>query len=570
MELPHLLEVARGDAPGDLLLSGGRVVNVFSGEIERVDVVIAGGRVAGVGSGYRAREVVELDGAHVGPGLIDAHVHIESAMVPPREFAAAVLPHGVTTVIADPHEIANVLGLDGIRFMLREARACPLNIRFSAPSCVPPSPLATSGARLTSGDLAGLLGEPEILGLGELMDYPGVVGGAPALLDKIRCFRNRPRDGHCPGLDGEKLNAYVAAGAQSDHECTEAEEARRKLARGMRIFIREGSAARNLAALLPLVSPANQHRVCFCTDDRQLPNLIEEGSIDHMIRSAIVAGVDPVTAIRLGTINAAEHFGLDDRGAVAPGRVADLVVCRDLQDFVPDQVYAGGRLVAQRGKLLTTPQAAGNELAQTVNVDWARVNLELTAEGARLRTIGIVPGQLRTESVIEECATREGRAVSDPDRDLLKMAVIERHRASGNVGLGFVKGLGLRRGAIASTVAHDHHNLVVIGADDRSMLTAAWAVAEAGGGLAAADRESVLSVLPLPVAGLMSTHPAGQVADELRQVVRAAQDLGSTLRDPFATMSFLALEVIPSLKLTDRGLVDVRAMRLVPLFTDEW
>ena len=523
----------------------------------------------GVDELHEAREVVDLGGAFVGPGFIDAHVHVESAMVPPREFASVVLPHGVTSIVADPHEIANVLGLDGIRFMIHDAAQAPLNVFVNASSCVPATHLATAGAELTAADLAALLERGEVLGLAEVMNYPGVIAGEKTVVDKILAFEGRPIDGHSPGLEGRALNAYVAAGIRSDHECTTAEEARRKTRLGMTVFIREGTAAHNLAALVPAVTPANERRFCFCSDDRHIIDLIEQGSIDHMVRCAVERGLDPVTAIRMGSLNVAEHFRLHERGAVAPGRIADLVVFRDLRQPRAERVYADGRLVAREGTAVGgAAEGSAGRPAGTVRVDWSRVGFDIPASGDRVRAIGIVPDQLVTEHRIEECTVEDGRAQADPGRDLLKMAVIERHGRTGNVGLGFVKGLGLRRGAIAGTVAHDHHNLVVIGADDASMMTAARAAAEAGGGLAAAEGTSVRALLALPIAGLMTDRPAMELASELREVVGAARDLGSRLHDPFMTMSFLSLEVIPSLKLTDRGLVDVERMDLVPLFVE--
>ncbi len=568
MDLPHLLAVARGDQPADLLLRGGRLVNVLSGEIHRTDIAVAVGLIAGLGEGYEARQVLDLDGCFVAPGFLDAHVHIESSMVPPAEFARAVVPRGVTTVITDPHEIGNVLGLPGIHFMLDDAEGAPLDVLVNAPSCVPATHLETSGARLEADDLATLLGHPRVLGLAEVMNFPGVIAGSEEVLAKLRAFRGRPIDGHCPGLSGHLLNAYAAAGIGNDHECTSVEEAREKLRAGLTIFLREATNARNLRTLLPLVTPANERRLCLCTDDRQPADLLEEGSIDHLIRMAIAEGIDPVVAIRMGTLNPAEHYGLRDRGAVAPGRRADLVVFSDLTAPQAEMVVRQGALVARDGRLIHDHHghSYSASLPATVHIDPERLHFAIRAEGRNVRVIGAIPDQLLTEALVMETAVRDGQAAADPGRDLLKMAVVERHRGSGQAGLGFVHGVGLRRGAIASTVAHDHHNLVVIGADDTSMRTAALAVARTGGGLAAAEGESVLSVLPLPLAGLMSDRPIEEVRDGMKALLEAAHGLGAHLRDPFMAMSFLALEVIPKLKLTDVGLVDVERFEVVPLF----
>jgi adenine deaminase len=587
LELTRLITLARGDEPADLVLRSARLVNVFTGEIYPTDVAIAGGTIVGLGDsqGYAGRTEIDLAGRYLCPGFIDAHVHVESAMVPPREFARAVLPHGVTTVVTDPHEIANVLGLDGIRFMLENARGSRLSMFVNAPSCVPATPLATSRAALEAGDLTALLNEPAVLGLAEVMNFPGVVNADPGILAKLRAFDGRVIDGHCPLLAGRALNAYVIAGIGSDHECSELEEAREKLRLGMTLFLREASHARNLRSLLPLVTPANERRLCLCTDDRQPPDLLAEGSIDHLIRIAISEGVDPVTAIRMATLNPAEYFRLHDRGAVAPGRRADLVIFERLDDLRPERVYVAGELAAREGELLPESNRDGQDkqdeevgrfqfqsclscpsLFNSVRVDWSRVGLAIPASGRRLRVIGARPNQLLTDALVMDACLAAGRAVADPARDLLKMAVIERHGRSGTVGLGFVHGIGLAHGAIAGTVAHDHHNLVVIGADDVSMLTAARAVAAAGGGQAAAQGETALALLPLPIAGLMSDQPIEQVRDSLDALIAAAHRLGSPLRDPFMAMSFLALEVIPELKLTDQGLVDVNHSTVVPLF----
>ena len=571
LDLPDLLRRARGAEPADLVLDHARVVNVFTGEIEDAAVAVAGDTIVGVGRGWEARRVVDVEGRYLAPGLVDAHVHVESAMVPPRELARAVVPRGVTTVVADPHEIANVLGLAGIRFMLDDARAAPFTMYVNAPPCVPASSLDTSGASLPAAELASLLREPEVLGLAEVMDFPAVVAGRPELVAKLEAFRGRVIDGHCPGLAGRELDAYVAAGIASDHESTTVEEARERLRRGMTIFLREATAARNLRALLPLVTPHTERRFCLCTDDRQPADLLDEGSVDHLVRLAVAAGLAPVTAIRLATLNAAEHFGLRDRGAVAPGRRADLIVFDDLRAPRPDHVYVAGVLVARRGALLERPvdRPVPPGVTGSVRVDWSRVDLRIPARGRRVRVIRVVPDQVVTGEEVMEATIRDGEAVADPLRDLLKMAVIERHGRSGNVGRGFVTGVGLRRGAIAGTVAHDHHNLVVIGADDRSMWTAARAVAGAGGGQAAAEADRVLALLELPIAGLMSPLPIEAVRDRMGGLLGAARALGSRLHDPFMAMSFLAMELIPKLKLTDLGLVDVARFAPVPLFVED-
>jgi adenine deaminase len=578
MNLPRTLAVARGDEPADLLLRNARLVNVLSGEIHPADIALAGPMIAGVAgsgtAGYRARRTIDLQGRYVAPGLIDAHVHIESSLVPPAEFARAVVPLGVTTVVTDPHEIANVLGLEGVRFMIREAAGSPLDVWVNAPSCVPATGLETSGARLEAADLVELLAEPRVLGLAEVMNFPGVVAGQADMLAKLRAFHGRVLDGHCPGLSGHRLSAYAAAGISSDHECVTVDEAREKLRAGLSLFLREASNARNLRALLPVVTPATERRLCLCTDDRHPIDLLEEGSIDHLVRIAIAEGIDPLTAFRMATLNPAEHYRLADRGAIAPGRRADLMVFSDLAAPRAEQVFVCGELIARDGRMIDDrPQCSDHPfprtLPQTVHVDPERLGFAIPVpggRGARIRVLGAIADQLLTESLTRKARVADGHAVADPGRDLLKMSVVERHHRTGNVGLGFVHGIGLREGAIASTVAHDHHNLVVIGADDVSMRTAALAVAETGGGQAVAAGERVLARLPLPIAGLMSDRPVEEVCHQMHALLGAAHALGASPRDPFMAMSFLALEVIPSLKLTDLGLVDVERFEIVPLF----
>ena len=569
MELLNGITIARGEKPADHILRNAQIVNVLTAEIYTTDIIISGSRIAALGEGYEGHVVTDLKERYVCPGFIDAHVHIESAMVPPREFARAVVPHGVTTVITDPHEIANVLGLEGIRFMLQDAKHGPLSMYVNASSCVPATDMETAGAQLEFYDIAPLLHEPWVIGLAEVMNYPAVVMGDERVLEKIRTFRGRVIDGHCPGLTGKQLNAYAAAGVMSDHESTQLEEAREKLRLGMTLFIREASNARNLRPLLPLVTTSNERRICLCTDDRQPADLLAEGTIDHMVRVAIAEGIEPVTAIRMATLNPAEYFRLHDRGAIAPGRRADLVVFSDLADLRPEEVYRGGKLVARMETLLEYPSLEQpTKTRSTVNINWGTLDFSIPASGPRVRVIGVVPDQLVTNHLVEYANIQGSHAIADPHRDLLKIAVIERHLATGNVGLGFVKGIGLKRGAIASTIAHDHHNLVVIGANDLSMMTAARRVSDSLGGQAVAENDQILAHLSLPIAGLMSHRPIEQVRDDMQALISAAHDLGSRLHDPFMAMSFLALEVIPSLKLTDIGLVDVERFEVVPLFVN--
>ncbi|HUF78387.1 MAG TPA: adenine deaminase [Thermoanaerobaculia bacterium] len=579
MEREELLEVARGDRPADRVLAGAKLVNVFSGEVLETEIALAGGRVAGVGRGYEAAERVDLGGRYVAPGLIDAHVHVESSLVRPAEFARAVVPRGVTTVVTDPHEIANVCGLEGIRFMLRDAEGVPLEMLVNASSCVPATHLATAGAALDAGDLAQLLSEPhdrsKVLGLAEVMNFPGVIGGAPEVMAKLRAFAGRVIDGHAPGVTGKALNAYVAAGISSDHEATTEAEAREKLRLGMTVYLREATNAHNLLALLPLVDRWTEPHVAFATDDRVPADLLDQGSIDHLVRLAVAHGLEPIAALRIATANPARHYRLDDRGAVAPGRRADLVVFSSLEDFRAEEVWVAGRKVAEGGRpLFAAPPADAAAVAGTVHLDPEALDFRIFLDGASgggggrrtVRVIRAIPDQLLTESLTLPARVEGGLALADPARDLAKIAVVERHRRSGRIGKGFVTGLGLSRGALAGTFAHDHHNLVVIGADDRSMTTAARAVAAAGGGLAVAEGDRVAALLPLPIAGLMSAEPVERVRERMDELLAAARELGAAAYDPFMAMSFLTLEVIPTLKMTDLGLVDVERFEIVPLF----
>lgn len=569
MTLIDRLAVARGEQDADLILRNAHLVNVISGEIYQTDIVVSGRYIVALGAGYQATREIDLGGKYVCPGFIDAHVHIESSLVTPPEFARAVLPHGVTTVVTDPHEIANVLGLEGMRFMLERAKNSPLSMFVMASSCVPATDMETSGARLEAEDIAPLLSHPWVLGLAEVMNYPGVAYGDTGMLDKIALFAEKALDGHCPGMTDKLLNAYVTAGIQSEHECTTVAEAQEKLRAGMTIFIREGTTTRNLLPLLPLIKPENHASICFCTDDRVPASLLDDGSIDFMIRVAIENGIDPIMAIRMGTINTARYFGLKKHGVIAPGRYADMVIFSDLQNIMPEMVIRGGELVAQNGEMTLERLAQRTiDLRGTMNVRMESLDFTIPAQGDRIKVIGGIRDQIVTDFLIEDAKVVDGHDVADVERDILKIAVVERHRATGNIGKGFIKSFGLQRGAIAGTVAHDHHNLIVIGADDASMHAAVNAVIEMGGGLVVADGEQILARLSLPVAGLMSESPIESVRSTYDELTAAAQRLGSTVPDPFMSMSFVALEVIPKLKITDMGLVDVEQFQVVDLFVE--
>jgi adenine deaminase len=550
------------------LLTGGQIIDVFTGSIRPADVAVVDGTIASVGPTRDAHRLVELGGRFLLPGLIDAHVHLESSMVTPYEFARAVVPRGTTTVVCDPHEVANVAGAAGIKWLLDASEGLPLDVRVMMPSCVPATDLATAGAKLDAGDLEQFCGHSRVTGLAEVMNVPGVVFGDPGVHAKIDAFAGRPIDGHGPGLGGDWLQAYTAAGITTDHETLAPAEALEKLRLGMRVWLREGTGARNLVDLLPIVTPETSRRCGLCTDDRHPHDLLDQGHMDHLLRLAVAGGLDPVTAIQMATLNVAEAYRLDDRGAIAPGRRADLVVMPGLEQFTAEIVIADGRIVAENGSTVGTwpqPEVDPSPVKRPLTIDPAGVDLRIPDPGTAVRLIGLLQGQILTEHRSERLQAKEGELVADHDLGIVKLAVIERHLGTGNVGLGFIQGLGPIAGALASTVAHDHHNLIVAGGDDLSMRTAIAEVVAIGGGAAVARGKEVLARLPLPLAGLISDLALGEVCEQLNQWTEAARSLGCDHPDPLMALSFVALEVIPALKLTDLGLVDVEKFELVPL-----
>jgi len=549
------------------------VINVFSGEIQECDVAVCEGVIVGLGPEYYGEEEIEVQGKWLVPGLMDGHLHIESTMLLPSQLAAALLPHGTTTIVSDPHEIANVMGLQGVRFMLEQSKSIPFDIFFMAPSCVPATHLETAGASLSAQDLLALRDQPRILGLAEMMNFPGLLMGDEEVLKKILCFRHKVLDGHSPLLGGYDLQAYLTAGIGSDHETTQFSEGLEKVASGMMVMIREGSSAKNMEALLPLVNPKNAHRFCLVTDDLHAEDIDKRGHLDFLLRKAMDMGMDPVTAVRLATLNPAHYFGLRDRGGLAPGLRADIVVLDDLKDFEVNRVFKDGKQVVDGGGLIEWGQGAHRIPPFARNtMNMASVSpdsIRIPHPGSKARVIEMVPGQIITHARHEEVPARDGVVVPDVERDILKLCVVERHHASGQVGLGLVRGFGLQEGAVASSVAHDSHNVIAAGVNDAEILRAIEGVKTMGGGLVVAGGEGILAQVPLDVAGLMSTRSLSALISRLGGVKRAVSRLGCPLADPFMMLSFLALPVIPELKLTDRGLVDVNQFAFVPLFLEQ-
>ena len=564
-KLARLISVAKGEHPADLILANAKVVNTFTGEIESGNVAIYDDRIVGVGNYHQAKQVLDLAGKYLAPGLINGHTHLESSMLDVGQYARAVVPRGTLALVTDLHEIANVCGLEGIRYVLNRARRLPLDLFLMAPSCVPATHLETSGAAITPQDIRQILRWQETIGLGEVMNFPGVIGGDASILSKINLARGKVVDGHAPGVTGKDLAAYIAAGIHSDHESVSLAEARDKLRQGMFIMIREGSSEKNLDALLPLVTDKTYKRCLFVVDDRSCADLLRDGDIDAVVRKAIHRGLDPVRAIQMATINTAEYFRLDRLGAIAPGYFANLIVLDDLLNLQINTVFYRGRLVAREGKpLFPFPQPGDSGVTNTVNIKPFPIEaLRLTASEKDMPVIEVVPGQIITRQKREKVKIVEGVILPDTDRDILKLVVVERHKATGNIGLGLVSGFGLQKGALASSIAHDSHNIIVVGTNDEDIFTAVKEIERLQGGLVVTANGKVLASLSLPIAGLLSDEPLEIVVGKLEKMEQTAKDLGATLPSPFATLSFLALPVIPELRLTDLGLVDVNAFKLV-------
>ncbi len=557
-ELQHRVAVARGDEPADLVVRGGRVFSVFTREWLDTDVAVCDGVVAGLGD-YDGAEILDATGRYVVPGFIDAHLHIESSKLMVDEFARLILPLGTTAIVADPHEIANVLGSDGIHWLLDASAHLPLDVYFMASSCVPASPFESPRRPLSLGDLEGLLRRSHVLGVAEMMNFPGIVEGSAEELAKVLLAPHV--DGHAPGLAGKRLNAYAAAGIHSDHEAALLEEGRERLRLGLWLLIREASAARNLRALIPLVAEYGPSRMAFCTDDREPEHIADDGHINSMVRDAVALGVSPEDALVMATLNPALYHGLRPLGAIAPSYRADMLLLPDLESFVPE-------LVLKRGKPVV-------EIPPAPVPDWVRHTVRVRPlgpdafripwQGGDARVIGLVRDQIVTDSLVDTLTVRDGCAVADPERDLAKIAVLERHHGTGRVGLGFVRGFGLKRGAFGATLSHDAHNVIVVGVDDAAMARCVARLAELGGGIVVVDGDAVTAELPLPVAGLLSDRPLPEVLAASRAINAAAEALGVRFPHPFQVLAFLALSVIPSLKITDRGLMDVDRFELVPL-----
>ena len=568
MALEDIIKTAKGENKADLVIKNVQVINVLSEEIYTADVAVKDGIIAGVGNGYVGEKEIDATGKYLSPSFIDGHVHIESSMLLPSEFAKMVVPSGTTTVVADPHEISNIIGLHGISFMREASKDLPLDVYMMLPSCVPASPYETSGFELNSYDLSMLIDSPWVLGIAEMMNFPGVINLDSEVLSKIKLGLDKRKriDGHAPYLSNKDLCAYIASGVTSDHECTNQTEAIEKLRLGMYIMIREGSAAKDLDALIPVMKKCPTRKCIFVTDDRY-PSALKE-HINMMVRRVVASGVDVIKAVQMASINTAEYFGLKNLGAIAPGYKADMLILDNLTDFKPVSVIKNGEIVAENGKLVVNvKEKTLSSLRGTVNIRWLDTeDLKIQAKSNKVKAIEVTDGQLVTKCVEATIKVEDGYAVSNVEEDVLKILVIERHKASGNIGKGFVKGFGLKSGAIASTVAHDSHNMIVIGTNDDDMLKAIKELVKSQGGKVIVKDGEVVAKLELPIAGLMSEESAQTVIQKADELKLGEKIVSCSLTEPFMTMAFLSLSVIPEIKLTDKGLMDVMNCEFTELF----
>ncbi len=566
-KLEKIIKVARGLEKADLVIKNANIINVLSEEIHKGDIAISDGIIAGIKEGYDGGKEIDANGAFVSPAFIDGHVHLESSMLLPHEFAKAVVPCGTTTVITDPHEISNVLGLHGISYMHEAVKNLPLNVYTMLPSCVPATPYETSGFDLNSYDLALLIDSPWVLGIAEMMNYSGLLNLDKNVLAKLELAKSKGKriDGHAPFLSGKDLCAYAASGVKSDHECTNPDEAKEKIRLGMYIMIREGTAAKDLDALIPVLKEKNTRKCMFVTDDRHPRDL--KVHINDMVRRAVDAGVDVIKAVQIGSLNTAEYFGLKNQGAIAPGYRADMLILPDLKTFKPDMVIKDGKIVAKEGELLkTSVKFEKPSVRSSINVRWIeKKDFEIKGTSKFVNTIEIIPHQLVTKSSVCEAKFENGFLNSNTETDTLKILVMERHRATGNIGKGFVKGFNLKSGAIASTVAHDSHNMIIVGTNDFDMYTAAVELVKMQGGKVVVKDGKIIAKLPLPIAGLISDKDFDYVVKHCEELNNAAKELGCTLDDAFMTMSFLSLPVIPELKITDKGLFSTKKWDFVKI-----
>ncbi|AIB19295.1 Adenine deaminase [Brucella suis bv. 2] len=560
--LEWMIDQGAGREPADIVLKGGRFLDLITGELVESDIAICEDRIVGTFGTYRGKHEIDVSGRIVVPGFIDTHLHIESSQVTPHEFDRCLLPQGVTTAICDPHEIANVLGAEGIRFFLDSALETVMDIRVQLSSCVPATHMETSGVELLIDDLLPFADHPKVIGLAEFMNFPGVLAKDPECMAKLRAFQGRHIDGHAPLLRGLDLNGYIAAGIRTEHEATNAEEALEKLRKGMYVLVREGSVSKDLKALMPIITERHAQFLALCTDDRNPLDIADQGHLDYLIRTAIAGGVEPLAIYRAASVSAARAFGLFDRGLVAPGQRADLVVVDSLEGCHAEIVLSAGRVVSEALFAARKPVAeVGRNSVKAPRVTAS--NFRSQSNSGKTRAIGIVPGKIITQNLEFDLKVGPNGVEPDLERDVVKVAVIERHGKNGNIATGFVHGFGLKAGAIASTVSHDSHNICVVGASDEDIATAANRLGEIEGGFVVVRDGKVLAEMPLPIAGLMSTEPYETVREALRKLRHAAEDLGSVLEEPFLQLAFIALPVIPHLKITDRGLVDVDKFEFV-------